>query len=169
MARRARAATALLALLVLVQLLAIAQAPARRALLVSGADPVKGLPFFPPNALASLVGAYDLALPAPPGSLTTPSALAEVWYTRESLVLGPAWKRSDGALPQALVLDRPQGPVYGLAGEGYRLFLEPPNGSAAGAESAWRAFVPAFERKFQAFFLNAATDAELSFPAFVDY
>lgn len=166
MARRART---VLALLALVQLLAFAQTPVRRALLISGADPVKGLPFFPPNALASLVGAYDLALPAPPGSLSSPSTLTEVWYTRESLVLGPAWKRSDGTLPQALVLDRPQGPVYCLAGEGYRLFLEPPNGSGGGAEAAWRAFVPAFERKFQAFFLSAATDAELSFPAFVDY
>jgi hypothetical protein len=34
---------------------------------------------------------------------------------------------------------------------------------------ASRAFIPAFARKFLAFFNNAASEAELSFPAFVEY
>jgi len=151
---------------------------ARRAILVRGADAVKGLPFFSPNALAALVGSYDLAglgataarAPAPgaaPG--TAPGAAeARVWYTREPLVLGGAWRRTDleGSLAYSLAQDG--GAVLLLKDPGYYLFFEFSK-ELAPDEAGRRAFVLSFERKFQVFFQNASNDAELSFPAYVDY
>jgi hypothetical protein len=131
---------------------------AQRALLVRGADPVKGLPFFPPNAIPALEGAYSLG-----GGAKGPELA--VWYTRESLILGGAWKRAEvGGLP-AFVLARSEGNVVVLRSAQYYLFFELPSGG----DSRWRAFIPAFDRKFLVFFENAASDAELSFPAYIDY
>jgi hypothetical protein len=144
----------------------------RRAMLVRGADSVKGLPFFPPNAIAALAGAYSLAGPASPGSAALPPGKggAAVWYSRESLVFGPAWKRADaslGASPgeAAYSLARDSGLVLALKVGKYALFFELPPGDDARS----RSFVQAFDRKFRVFFESAASDAELSFPAYVDY
>jgi hypothetical protein len=145
-----------------------AQVTQRRAFLASGADPVKGLPFFPPNALRALEGSYELGGLASPNAPASAPAQdrAQVWYTREAIVLGGSWRRTDlGAGFPSYALSRPQGPVYCVEASGYFLFLEPPEAAPA----AWSAFAAAFARKFQAFFQGAASDAELSFPAFVDY
>jgi hypothetical protein len=137
---------------------------AQRAFLVRGAEPVKGLPFFAPNALPALSGAYSLRADAPRG------AELPVWYTRASLVLGSSWKRAEGFGPSALLLARPQGRVLVLRAERYYLFFElPAQGGTVRDEQGRQAFIRAFERKFGAFFDNAPTDAELSFPAYVDY
>ena len=58
--------------------------PAFRAVLVRGAEAVKGLPGFGTNALPGLYGEYRIDLPAPrPGSL-------RVWMSAEWLYLAPA-------------------------------------------------------------------------------
>ncbi len=131
----------------------------RRAILVRGASSVKGLPFFPPNAMAALSGAYS-----PHGAADAADEIP-VWYTREAVVLGGAWKRATLAGYSAFSLERPRGSVLALRAPRYSLFFELP----AALDSGGRAFITAFDRKFQAFFENAATEAELSFPAFVEY
>ena len=147
---------------------------ARLAMLVRGADSVRGLPFFPPNALAALVGAYrpqsavSVAAPQPgePGAAGVDETT--VWYTRETLVLGPAWKRTGLVGSEAYLMARPRGAVILLKQARYYLFFELPVGAEPGDKDRL-SFVRAFDRKFLAFFNNAATDAELSFPAYVDF
>jgi hypothetical protein len=174
MARVARTAIALVAFALVAAAASSAQAsPPRRAILLRGADAVKGLPFFPPNALAALSGAYSLDGPASPGSAPraqAAGAAAEVpvWYSRAPIVPAPSWKRVDlgaGLSAGEAAYSFPRGELTVLAlKEGkYSLFFELPDDPRAGA------FARAFARKFQAFFDNAADDAELSFPAFVDY
>jgi hypothetical protein len=138
---------------------ASAAASPRRAILVRGASSVKGLPFFPPNAMAALSGAYR-----PQGAADAADEVS-VWYTREAVVLGGAWKRAALAGYAAFSLERPRGPVLALRTPSYSLFFELP----AALDSGERAFITAFDRKFPAFFENAATAAELSFPAYVEY
>jgi hypothetical protein len=132
----------------------------RRAMLVRGADSARGLPFFGPNAIAALSGAYRLV---------AGGGEAVVWYTRDSVVLGPEWKRTslggvEGSQPEARVLARARGIAVALEGEKYSLFFE-----LASDAPSWRAFAFAFDRKFRGFFDAATSDAELSFPAYVDY
>ena len=138
----------------------------RRAILVRGAYAVKGLPFFPPNALPALTGIYG-----PDTGSAGPASRADeisVWYTREALVLGGTWKRTDIGGSEAYLIERPQGPVIVLKSAGYYLFFELPAGTSPD-DKGRASFVRAFDRKFLVFFTNAATDAELSFPAYVDY
>ena len=150
---------------------------ARRALLVRGADSVRGLPFFSTNALAALSGAYSLDGPAANGGAKLSAAVPEaaVWYTREALVFGGAWKREDLGGTAVLVLSRPGASVIALKASRYCLFFEFPSATGSvttdrgAADARRRAFIKAFDRKFLAFFENAAADAELSFPAYVDY
>jgi hypothetical protein len=144
-------------------------APGGRAILVLGADSIKGLPFFSPNAIRALSGAYELGLAGKTPQALSPSSSSTpriaVWYTREALVLGPEWKRLELGGSRAYSLARGGGAVVALRADRYTLFFEPgpvPEGKA-------RAFMLAFERKFLAFFENAPSDAELSFPAFVDF
>ena len=138
----------------------------RRAILVRGAFAVKGLPFFPPNALPALTGIYG-----PDTGSTSPASRQDeisVWYTPEALVLGGTWKRTDIGGPEAYLIERPQGPVIVLKSAGYYLFFELPAGTSPDDKDR-ASFARAFDRKFLVFFTNAATDAELSFPAYVDY
>ena len=136
-----------------------------RALLLRGADPVKGLPFFAPNALAALSGAYVLG-GSPPAGATTKEPEILVWYTSETLVLPASWKKAAFFGPTAFALARPQGSVLVLKGSLDYLFFDYPSTLD---EAAVRTFVSAFERKFRVFLQNAATASELSFPAYVDY
>jgi hypothetical protein len=138
----------------------------RRAILVRGAYAVKGLPFFPPNALPALTGTYG----PDAGSASSAFRAGEisVWYTRETLVLGGTWKRADIGGSEAYFVERHQGPVVVLKSAGYYLFFELPAGTSPDDKDR-ASFVRAFDRKFLVFFANAATDAELSFPAYVDY
>jgi hypothetical protein len=178
--RVARTVAALFAFALVAAAVSSAEASApHRALLLQGADAVKGLPFFPPNAIAALSGVYSLDRPASPGAAAAspgdaaapPASKAgssvAVWYTRETLVFAPAWKRVDlGGLPGdvAYSLAEGTGIVLALKAGTYVLFFELSSG-----DPSFAAFAKAFERKFQAFFENAASDAELSFPAYVDY
>jgi hypothetical protein len=176
-----RTAAALLAFALLGAAAGGAEGPSpRRALLLRGADAVIGLPFFLPNAIAALSGAYALDRPAP-SDASSPASKAgsevAVWYTRESLVFAPEWKRVEqGAAGStgvvAYSLARADGTVLAVKTGKYSLFFELPSGGLApeaSVDSRFAAFVAAFEKKFQAFFVNAASDAELSFPAYVDY
>ena len=145
-----------------------AVATPRRAVLLRGADAVKGLPFFAPNAIAALSGLYALEMPAGAGAAPGPAAQVAVWYSRESIVFAPTWKRVDsrgvGAFADAAYsLARGEGTVLALKSEGYTLFFEMTGDPRA------TDFARAFSGKFPIFFRNAASDAELSFPAFVDY
>jgi hypothetical protein len=139
---------------------------ARQAFLVRGADPIKGLPFFPPNAISALTGASRPE--AREGGAADRSAEIIVWYTNETLVLGSSWKRADFPGHDVLAFDRTQGPVLVLKGASYYLFFELPAGAASN-DPRHRAFILAFDRKFQVLVGNAATQSDLSFPAYVDY
>jgi hypothetical protein len=132
-----------------------------RAILDRGTYAVKGLPFFSPNAIPCLMGEY--LFPAPKADLRIP-----VWYTREPLVFGAEWARRDMPPYAARVLLRTEGgrqagAVLSLATARYTLFLELPSDSAA-----FRDFAVALEQRFAVFFASAPSDAELSFPAYVD-
>jgi hypothetical protein len=84
--------------------------------------------------------------------------------------LGGTWKRATGFGDSAFLLARSQGEVLVMKTARYHLFFElPTQPGTAAADQDRRAFIRAFDRKFSAFFDNAANDAELSFPAFVDY
>ena len=144
-----------------------ASADPRRAFLARGADAVKGLPFFPTNAIPALSGVYRLG-GGPPGGAAPKDGEVSVWYTREPLILKSSWKRIEFAGFDAFALARPRGNVLVLKGASYHLFFELPAGAATD-DPGRRAFVKAFERKFSVFFENAASDTELSFPAYVDY
>jgi len=129
------------------------RSPAR---LLSGPAALRGLPFFAPNAIRVLRGEYDLG----PFRIT-------LWYTRDALVFGDAWKAQPsgrGGQARSWLLERPEGPVLAIAESGYSLFLELPLDSPSLRRFAW-----ALDEKFRIFFLNSPTDAELSFPAFVDF
>ena len=152
----------------------------RRAVLLRGADAVKGLPFFPPNAIAALTGAYVPARPASAGGPARAGGVAQsggaeppapetaVWFSREVIVLSTAWKRVDSGVAgfpdeSAYALARGSLTVLALKSAKYTLFFE------LSDEGGGREFARAFDRKFRSFFDNAASDAELSFPAYVDY
>jgi hypothetical protein len=165
LARAVLLRAALLALAILLFSSPLAAAPVvRRAILVRGADSVKGLPFFAPNAIAALSGRYSLDGATSPGRA---EGLA-VWYSRESLVFSSAWKRLDRSeassyADAAYSLERDGRSVLALKFEGYVLFLE------LSGDSREAAFARAFSAKFSIYFRSAASDAELSFPAYVDY
>ncbi len=164
MRQRRAAITAVLALATLGALAAQGAAQTtQRLFLVRGADAVKGLPFFPPNAIHALVGAYGVG----GGGAAAKATETKVWYTREALVLGTMWKRADFPGYDAFVLTRPQGSVMVFKTSAFHLFFEASTGTTT-SDPGLRAFVRAFIRKFTVFFENVATDAELSFPAFVD-
>ena len=167
---------ALLAALLLVPAASGAAAPAAppRAILARGPDPVRGLPFFSPNAIPALRAEYrfpSLAAPSPAapaaGPDESPAAPAgpglTLWYSRSPLVFGPAWTRTALAERRAYLLPRGEGPVLALAGAGYTLFFELPEDGPA-----YRAFALRLDGRFSLYFESAPSDAELSFPAFVD-
>jgi len=140
---------------------------ARRAFLVRGPAPVKGLPFFAPNVLPGLAGEYSLVEPrvGEAGAAEFP-----VWYTRASIVLASTWKRAEAYGPGAFLLGRGPASVLLIRTSRCSLFFElPPSAAPDAPDSRQRAFIGAFVKKFTVFFDNAATDAELSFPAYVDY
>jgi hypothetical protein len=85
------------------------------------------------------------------------------WFTREPLVLGKEWNRIEFGSYKAFVSNRPGVVVFAIMNGTYSLFFELPEDSAV-----VRRFVSAFDRRFSVFFANAAGDAELSFPAYVD-
>lgn len=154
-----------------------ATAVAQRAILVDGAFAVKGLPFFPPNALSALTGTYrtDSGQGSVPStaqsSRASPGSKADdisVWFTRETLVMDGSWRQTETGGSASYVLARPQGPVIVQKSARFYLFFEFPAGVSPD-DRRGLSFISAFDRKFLVFFANAATDEELSFPAYVDY
>lgn len=133
-----------------------AEAVSSPARLLSGPAALRGLPFFAPNAIRVLRGEYDLG----------PFRVV-IWYTREALVFGGSWKAQPsgrGGEAKSWLLEAASGPVLAIAEPGYSLFVELSRDSAPLRRFAW-----ALDEKFRVFFLNAPTDAEISFPAFVDF
>jgi|GEM_PF-1439324 len=151
-----------------------ARPEAPSAVLLRGTFSVRGLPFFGPNAIGALHGEYLLGTRASDAASAVAAAANDpakyedrrvsAWYTKERVVLSTGWKASASAGPGAFVLARPEGPVLFLKGEGYSLFLE-----LRAETPETKAFAQALNRKFGVFFRNAASDAELSFPALVEY
>jgi len=147
-----------------------------RAILSRGTEAVRGLPFFSPNAIPALRAEYLLApADAQPADAATAvgrgrtEPLVRVWSTREPLVFGQAWARdleSQSDTRRALLLGRPEGPVLALLEGGYVLLFELPAGADA---AAYRSFALALDRRFAIFFDHAPSDADLSFPASVDF
>ncbi len=125
------------------------------ARLIKGPYPAKGLPFFETNALPALQGEYSLA-----------QGSCRVWSCRAPLVFGGEWKsqgRAEAGQAALRLLSTPSSVVLALSGDGYTLFFEAPSDSPT-----LRTFAYAMEKRFRGFFAAAPTDAELSFPAFVD-
>jgi hypothetical protein len=145
----------------------------RRAILESGADAVKGLPFFSPNAIPTLTGAYELEQASQNASsgLAPNAPTLRLWYTRETVVLGSDWKSFELGEGRAYILSVGGKEVLALRADRYTLFFEPDTatGAARLGDEKTKAFIRAFSRKFLSFFENAASEAELSFPAYVDY
>ena len=145
-----------------------------QAILIRGPLVFRGLPFFAPNALPGLEGEYSLALssaePKSQGSAGEVSAeralRLRVWYTREPLYFGTGWIR--GTLGRYTIYtsthDATGALVIAFAADRYELLVELPGDSAV-----LRRFAIALEDRFAVFFAEATTDAELSFPAYVDF
>ncbi|MGO8692790.1 MAG: hypothetical protein ACLQMF_03865 [Rectinemataceae bacterium] len=145
-----------------------------RAMLIRGPLVFHGLPFFAPNALPGLEGEYSLvsgtAEPAVQGS--SGGAPAErvlqlrIWYTREPLYFGTDWIR--GTMGRYAIYtskrDATGAVVIAFAADRYELLVELPSDDAE-----LRRFAAALEDRFALFFADAATDADLSFPAYVDF
>ena len=96
-------------------------AGSQRSILVRGAYPVRGLPFFAANALPALVGDYSPAAAGSPGagaaSPAAPADVVTVWFTREALVLGSSWKRTSiGGLAAYVTHAWPRGSARPRAG-----------------------------------------------------
>ncbi len=126
------------------------------ARLLKGPTAVRGLPFFGQNAIAALSGEYAVG-----------QRRVKVWSCRSPVFYSPAWKPTQtdlGASTRAFLLARPEGPVLAFSAGSFTLFVELPADSPS-----LRRFSVALERRFAVFFVNAASDAELSFPAFVEY
>jgi hypothetical protein len=132
-------------------------APAGRALLSSGPDLLHGLPFFGPNAIAGLGGEYLVGAEAIP-----------LWFTRVTLSYGGAWKEGGGfpvvAGAREYSLTTSGRSVIAWKYARYSLIISFPSETAE-----LRRFASALLLRFAFFFENAATDAELSFPATVEY
>ena len=117
---------------------------------------MRGLPFFGPNAIPALSGLYDVD-----------GRELRVWSCRETLWLSPEWKPLPSGLDtvsKAFLLQKGPGAILALVAKDYRLFVELPEDSAI-----LRRFAASLDRRFLVFFQNAKSDAELSFPAYVDF
>jgi hypothetical protein len=126
------------------------------ARLMKGPEAVRGLPFFGPNAIAALAGEYAVG-----------TYRLSVYSCRGPVYLGAGWKAvSMGERPavSAFLLAGPPSAVVALKTDRYTLFIGLPEDLPA-----LRRFSLALEDRFSSFFDNAPTDAELSFPAYVDY
>ncbi|HUW42579.1 MAG TPA: hypothetical protein VMV90_16365 [Rectinemataceae bacterium] len=148
-----------------------------RAILVSGPLAFRGLPFFSPNALSGLVGEYALAPPAVGaqgpaaagsggGVPVLRTLTARVWFTHEPLYFGARWTR--GALGRYTVYSSTDqvtsSVILAFTSDRYELLVELPSGT-----TAFHRFAMALADRFALFFSESATDADISFPAFVDY
>lgn len=132
----------------------------RTARLESGPEAVKGLPFFSPNAIAALRGRYSVGAES-----------AQVYSCRAEVFLGPEWSPLTapdssglGSGLRCFVRDREAAPVLAIRAARYTLFIGLPRYAPE-----LLIFSFALAEKFSPFFSNAATDAELSFPAFIDF
>jgi len=152
-----------------------ARAAKSSGLLVRGPFSERGLPFFGANAIPVLRGEYLVGAKAEDAASAVGAASAEgsassagpttVWYTREGVVLSSAWQAIPGSANASLrLLAQPEGEVLYVRGEGYSLFVRAPK-----ADAAARSFALALNRRFAVFFNSASSDAELSFPAVVEY
>ncbi len=157
---------------------------AARALLVQGAEAVKGLPHFGRNALPAISGEYRLLSLA-----DSPPVL--VWMTDQALYLAPAdWASvrvasrpahearggfaSGGAAYRLVLFDRP----FSALGQGADpslwsvLIAIPEVRGADGDPEAAREFdrfVPTFLDRLSYFLSNARARTDASFPAVLDW
>ncbi|MBN1520457.1 MAG: hypothetical protein JW923_10260 [Spirochaetales bacterium] len=132
------------------------QAPPGTAVLMSGAEAVKGLPFLERNSLPGLGATY-----AVPGA----DALAEVWYGPDPVMLpdgflrvpcpglGAGWTAYSPGDGASFVLRAPAG---------YYLYVRWPAGPGACP------FLAALAERFEWFRSRAAVSGGLSFPATLD-
>lgn len=158
----------------------------RRAILVRGSAPVRGVPPLGRNALAALYGAYSL-----PGQvMTAPAAAsageaagvtsagpdssnaaltAEVWFTAEPVALGAAWTLvSCRGLPGGWLAyeSRPKAdgpPAWALKAAEYWLFIRFSAGRAGPC-----AFAAALADRFDWFRRYGGSAADLAFPALLE-
>lgn len=137
-----------------------ASARPQPARLESGPEFVRGLPFFAQNAIAALVGRYSVG----GDSVRVYSCRGEVFFGPEwsSLPASDSFGLSAGL--RCLIRDRETKPVLALRAARYTLFIELPRYAPPLLRFSF-----AFADKFAPFFSNADTDAELSFPAFIDF
>ena len=130
------------------------------ALLERGPLTVKGIPFLPSNVLPAYWAEYRVA-----------GDPAEVWYTRQPLVLPAAWPKLRCGAFSLLLVPVDAGLVVCFAGplqEGepavYLFFSY-----ASGEPASWCGWVEAFLQRFRYLLAFAASGTEVPFPAVLEY
>ena len=130
------------------------------ALLERGPLAVKGIPFLPPNSLPAFWAEYRVA-----------GDFAEVWYTRQPLVLPAAWPKLRCGAWSLLLVTVDAGLAVCYAGplqEGepaVYLFFS----LASGDPAAGCGWVEAFLQRFRYLLAFAASGTEIPFPAVLEY
>ena len=139
---------------------------------VTDIDWAPGNALLRPDAGESLTAPYvgqriTLLAQCAAGSYLVGRETIPVWYTREALQFNAAWReQATLAVPGSRARVLAEGGRFVVAWKYplYAIIVALPSDTA---ES--RRFATAFLLRFLYFFENAATDAELSFPASVDY
>lgn len=144
---------------------------ARRAVLVRGSAPVRGVPPLGRNALAALYGAYSLPgqATAVDGAAASAVMTAEVWYTAEPVALGASWAIvACRGLPSGWLSyeSRPKAdgpPTWALQAAEYWLFVR-----FSAPYAAPCAFAAALADRFDWFRRYGGSEADLAFPALLE-
>jgi len=134
------------------------------AVLVSGAERVKGLPCLERNAIDALAGEYAFL---PTGSAEGAEPLrVSVWFTREPVVLPADWAqpgckvKPTGFSLSASPADSGGASFWSLDAGSYRLFARVPAGLADPCR-----FAKVLAERFSFFYRYAERPEDVSFPA----
>ncbi len=134
------------------------------AVLVSGAERVKGLPCLERNAIAALAGEYAF-LPAGSAEGAEPLRVS-VWFTREPVVLPADWAepgckvKPTGFSLAASPADSDGSSYWSLDAGSHRLFARVPGGMADPCR-----FAKVLAERFSFFYRYAERPEDVSFPA----
>jgi hypothetical protein len=157
-ADRRRGIGAVIAMLVVLQLLAglPAGAESDQAILDRGPVAVHGLPFFPPNLLEALEAEYLVG-----------QTLIQVFFTEEPLVLPSGWRKAPCGQEVLLRVEGQDSPTFCYAepGDGgYAVFM-----SFETEDFPWCPWAQAFLRSLRSLRGFTQGPTEAPFPAILDY
>jgi hypothetical protein len=138
--------------------------PRRRAVLVSGPIPVKGIPVYAPNRVPAFRGTYSLEQ-APGEQPRQPARTLTVLYTRQSLFIPRDWiPRLCGERRLYQVTDYETFALGYTDERGFFLFFI---FTETGEPADWCAFAGPFIERFL-FLYNFVDSTEAPFPAILD-